>query len=202
METINLFYDSPLGKIRIEGSSVGISGLYFTDDPRLKSTPESVSTSSSEAGMTPEKAESSPENMDENQSANSSETAPENLPKCLLDCKKQIEEYFKGDRLEFDIDLAPEGTDFQQRVWDELLKIPFGEKRSYLYIAEALGDKNSTRAVGNANGKNKVSIIIPCHRVVGSNGKLTGYAGGVWRKEWLLRHEHEMRYGKQGVLGF
>lgn len=164
METINCFYPSPIGVIRLESNEKGILGLYFTET----------------AGPEP----------------------TTNLPSFLTDCKQQLDEYFNGGRLEFELQLAPEGTDFQQKVWAELLKIPFGETRSYLDIAKAVGDKNSTRAVGNANGKNPASIVVPCHRVIGSNGKLTGYASGLWRKQWLLKHEHEIRYGKQGVLAF
>ncbi len=101
----------------------------------------------------------------------------------------QLEEYFNGKRKEFDIDLVLEGTEFQNKVWNELNNIPYGEVRSYKDIAEAINSPKGYRAVGNANNKNKIPIIIPCHRVVGSNGKLVGYAGGMWRKEWLLNHE-------------
>ena len=107
----------------------------------------------------------------------------------LDNCVKQLDEYFSGKREEFSFPLAPEGTAFQKQVWQELQNIPFGEKRSYLDIAIKLGDKNLTRAVGASNGKNPIAIIIPCHRVIGENGKLTGYAGGLWRKEWLLDFE-------------
>ena len=102
---------------------------------------------------------------------------------------KQLEEYFAGQRKEFSLDFEFEGTDFQKRVWKHLLEIPFGETISYFDIASALNNRGSIRAVGTANGKNKLSIVVPCHRVIGSDGKLTGYAGGLWRKEWLLSHE-------------
>ncbi|WKZ68046.1 MAG: methylated-DNA--[protein]-cysteine S-methyltransferase [Melioribacteraceae bacterium] len=101
----------------------------------------------------------------------------------------QINEYFKGKRKQFDLKLKPEGTDFQKEVWKEVLKIPFGETRSYQEIADNLGDPGAVRAVGNANGHNPIPILIPCHRVIGSDGKLTGYSGGISRKEWLLKHE-------------
>ncbi len=104
-------------------------------------------------------------------------------------CQQQLAEYFRGKRKKFDLKLAPEGTEFQRRVWRELSKIPYGVTVAYRDIAVALGNKNNVRAVGNANGKNPVSIVVPCHRVIGSNGKLIGYGGGLWRKEWLLRHE-------------
>jgi methylated-DNA-[protein]-cysteine S-methyltransferase len=100
-----------------------------------------------------------------------------------------MDEYFEGSRKEFQLPLAPEGTDFQKRVWSELLNIPYGATCSYLDVARALGDANAIRAVGAANGRNPISIIIPCHRVIGADGSLTGYGGGLWRKEWLLRHE-------------
>ncbi|MDP4220509.1 MAG: methylated-DNA--[protein]-cysteine S-methyltransferase [Bacteroidota bacterium] len=107
----------------------------------------------------------------------------------LHECVHQLNEYFSGSRKEFSLPLAPEGTAFQKEVWRQLLHIPFGKTRSYLDIAVALGDKNSTRAVGAANGKNPIAIIVPCHRVIGESGALTGYAGGLWRKQWLLEHE-------------
>ncbi|MCC7430216.1 methylated-DNA--[protein]-cysteine S-methyltransferase [bacterium] len=112
----------------------------------------------------------------------------------LEDCKKQLDEYFRGKRKEFSLNLNPKGTDFQKKVWAELLKIPFGKVVSYLEIAKNIGDKNLTRAVGNANGKNPVAIIIPCHRVVGNSGKLVGYAGGLWRKKWLLEKENQQLF--------
>ena len=104
---------------------------------------------------------------------------------------EQLSEWFAGTRKDFELPLAPEGTDFQQRVWHALLEIPFGKTWSYLDLALRMGDRNATRAVGSANGKNPISLIIPCHRVIGSNGKLTGYGGGIERKKWLLDFEHE-----------
>lgn len=101
----------------------------------------------------------------------------------------QLDEYFANKRNSFDLPLAPEGTDFQKRVWNELLTIPFGKTTTYLNMAKRLGDEKVIRAAASANGKNPIAIIIPCHRVIGSDGKLTGYAGGLWRKEWLLKHE-------------
>ncbi len=105
------------------------------------------------------------------------------------DCFCQLDEYFSHRRKTFSLKLNPQGTDFQKRVWNELLKIPYGQTVSYLDIAEALGDKKALRAVGAANGRNPIPIIIPCHRVIGRNGDLIGFGGGIWRKEWLLRHE-------------
>lgn len=107
----------------------------------------------------------------------------------LKDCFQQLAEYFRGERKSFSLELDPKGTDFEKRVWQELLKISFGETITYLRLAERLGDKKVIRAAARANGKNPLAIIIPCHRVIGSDGSLTGYAGGLWRKEWLLKHE-------------
>ncbi len=106
--------------------------------------------------------------------------------------KKQLDEYFNGTRKDFDVPLITPGTDFQNGVWEILQKIPYGETRSYKEQAIALGNPKAVRAVANANGDNRVSIVIPCHRVIGHNGKLVGYGGGLWRKQWLLKHE--LRY--------
>lgn len=104
-------------------------------------------------------------------------------------CRAQLDEYFGGERRDFDLPLDAQGTDFQRQVWQALTTIPFGETRSYAEIAEGLGRKGAQRAVGAANGRNPISIIVPCHRVIGSNGRLTGYAGGIGRKQWLLAFE-------------
>jgi methylated-DNA-[protein]-cysteine S-methyltransferase len=109
----------------------------------------------------------------------------------------QLREYFAGERTRFDLELAPDGTDFQRSVWDIVARIPHGETRTYLEIAEDLGDANLVRAVGTANGANPLPIVIPCHRVVGSDGSLTGYSGGLRRKRWFLEHE-----SAQGHLPF
>jgi methylated-DNA-[protein]-cysteine S-methyltransferase len=103
--------------------------------------------------------------------------------------KTQLREYFQGLRNQFDLSLLPEGTDFEQKVWAQLDNIPHGTTTSYGKIASHLGDKNYSQAVGSANGKNPIAVIIPCHRVIGSDNKLVGYAGGKDRKEWLLKHE-------------
>ena len=101
----------------------------------------------------------------------------------------QLQAYFAGDRMVFDFAIRADGTDFQQRVWKELIKIPFGTTVSYLDIAKRLGDEKCIRAAATANGKNPIAIVIPCHRVIGTDGKLVGYAGGLWRKKILLQHE-------------
>lgn len=101
----------------------------------------------------------------------------------------ELDEYFAGKRQEFTLPLIPQGTAFEQRVWKELQTIPFGTTRSYSQQTELLGNMKAIRAVAAANGRNPLWLVIPCHRVIGKNGDLTGYAGGLWRKEWLLRHE-------------
>jgi methylated-DNA-[protein]-cysteine S-methyltransferase len=111
------------------------------------------------------------------------------LNKILTCCKKQLDEYFNEGRKEFSLPLDVEGTDFQKKVWNELLKIPYGKSISYIQLARRLGDEKLIRAVGTANGKNPVSIIVPCHRVIGSNGGLVGYGGGLYKKRWLLEFE-------------
>jgi methylated-DNA-[protein]-cysteine S-methyltransferase len=101
----------------------------------------------------------------------------------------QLVDYFNGGRQLFDLPLKFNGTHFQKAVWQQLLNVPYGKTASYQEVAVALGNPQAVRAVGAANGQNPISIIAPCHRIIGSNGKLTGYGGGLWRKEWLLRHE-------------
>lgn len=103
----------------------------------------------------------------------------------------QLNEYFLGTLTTFDLPLLPQGTTFQKIVWDELVKIPYGKTTSYLKIAQQINNVKAIRAVGTSNGKNPIAIVIPCHRVIGTNGTLTGYAGGLWRKKWLLEHEHK-----------
>lgn len=103
--------------------------------------------------------------------------------------RTQLREYFEGNRDSFQLNLQPDGTEFEQRVWEQLLDIPKGSTTSYGSLAKKIGDKNASQAVGRANGKNPIAIVIPCHRVIGSDNKLTGYAGGADRKEWLLKHE-------------
>ena len=113
-------------------------------------------------------------------------------PEILLATVLQLYEYFNGTRTEFSLNLNPEGTGFQKKVWQLVESIPFGRTASYLDIARLSGSEKNTRAVGLANGKNPIPIIIPCHRVVGSSGKMTGYAGGIDKKKWLLLHEQNI----------
>lgn len=112
------------------------------------------------------------------------------IPEVLNEAVSQIQDYFEGKRIDFDFRLNPNGTEFQKKVWIALQDIPFGKTRTYLEQAKVLGDVKAIRAVASANGKNPLWIVVPCHRVIGSDGSLTGYAGGLWRKKWLLEHEN------------
>jgi methylated-DNA-[protein]-cysteine S-methyltransferase len=118
------------------------------------------------------------------------------IDKCLL----QLDEYFAGSRKEFDLPLGQKGTEFQMRVWNALMTIPYGKTTSYLALSKQLGDVKAIRAVGTANGRNNLAIIVPCHRVIGSDSSLTGYAGGLWRKKWLLEHEGKYANGLQTLF--
>lgn len=129
---------------------------------------------------------------------NTEEKITDIIPEPLEDCVYQLHEYFNGNRHDFDLKLNPQGTDFQKTVWEALLNIPFGKTTSYLELSKHLGDVKAIRAVANANAKNPLWIVIPCHRVIGSDGSLTGYAGGLHRKQWLL--EHESPYKQQSLF--
>ncbi len=122
------------------------------------------------------------------------------LPHLLINCVEQLIQYFNGQRRTFDLPLNQPGTAFQQDVWNILTQISFGKTISYLELARKTGDTKATRAVANANGKNNIAIIVPCHRVIGSNKELVGYAGGLWRKKWLLEHEAKVAYGVQTLF--
>lgn len=111
------------------------------------------------------------------------------IPVELQEAATQLADYFDGKRQDFTFPLNPEGTDFQKKVWKALLEIPFGKTTSYQALSILLGDVKAIRAVAAANGKNPLWVVVPCHRVIGSDGSLTGYAGGLWRKKWLLEHE-------------
>ncbi|MFS4492871.1 methylated-DNA--[protein]-cysteine S-methyltransferase [Maribacter sp. 2308TA10-17] len=123
------------------------------------------------------------------------ETLTDVIPEVLEDAVYQLNEYFEGQRENFNLQLKPQGTPFQQGVWKELLNIPYGKTMSYLELSKKLGDVKAIRAVAAANGKNPLWIIVPCHRVIGSDGSLTGYAGGLHRKKWLLAHENPVKQG-------
>jgi methylated-DNA-[protein]-cysteine S-methyltransferase len=116
-------------------------------------------------------------------------------PHIIEETQQQLTEYFEGTRREFDLALQPEGTDFQKKVWNQLLQIDFGKTLSYAQMAQQLGDTKVIRAAASANGKNPIAVIIPCHRVIGIGGALTGYAGGLSRKKFLLDHENRIANG-------
>lgn len=125
--------------------------------------------------------------------SNDSLQLTEVIPEELKECVNQLEDYFEGTLKKFDFKMNPNGTDFQKNVWNALLKIPYGKTVSYLDLSKTLGDVKAIRAVANANGKNPLWIAVPCHRVIGSDGSLTGYAGGLHRKKWLLDHENPVK---------
>ena len=118
----------------------------------------------------------------------------------LKNCIKQLDEYFSGKRTAFTVRTMQLGTEFQRLVWNELCNIPFGRTTSYLELSKRIGNVKATRAVGTANGNNSIAIIVPCHRVIGSNGNLVGYAGDLWRKQWLLEHEDKLANGVQTLF--
>ncbi len=115
----------------------------------------------------------------------------------LVQCAAQLDEFFRGERKAFELPFSQPGSEFQQKVWNLLYQIPFGKTISYQTLSRQYGDVKAIRAIASANGKNNLAIIIPCHRVIGADGSLTGYAGGLWRKSWLL--EHEAKFGS-GLL--
>lgn len=129
-----------------------------------------------------------------------SEGNKKHLPPLLIQCIEQFIQYFQGERRVFDLPISQEGTHFQKEVWNQLAAIPFGRTISYVELAIRTGDPKATRAVANANGKNNVAIIIPCHRVIGANKALVGYGGGLWRKKWLLDHEMKIAHGVQTLF--
>jgi len=122
------------------------------------------------------------------------------LPPLLIQCVEQLIQYFNGVRRQFELPIHQPGTAFQQGVWNELMTILYGKTISYQELAVKTGDSKATRAVANANGKNNVVIIVPCHRVIGSNHDLVGYSGGLWRKKWLLEHEAKVAHGVQTLF--
>lgn len=126
--------------------------------------------------------------------------ASNELPPLIIHCIEQLIQYFNGERRNFDLPIHQQGTPFQLTTWSLLMGIPYGKTISYIELAIRTGDPKATRAVANANGKNHVAIIVPCHRVIGANRELTGYGGGLWRKKWLLDHEMKVAYGVQTLF--
>ncbi|MZP30696.1 methylated-DNA--[protein]-cysteine S-methyltransferase [Heliobacterium undosum] len=172
------YYRTAIGLIEIRGTERGIEGVSFV-----------------EADEGPQETDLEEKDLEEKRpkgdgaGGEGQRDGEKALPACLQACVQQLDEYFQGARQSFSLALALQGTAFQRRVWEALAAIPFGETRSYREIAEAIGNPKAVRAVGGANHNNPVGIIVPCHRVIGSDGSLTGYGGGLWRKEWLLNHE-------------
>jgi methylated-DNA-[protein]-cysteine S-methyltransferase len=129
-----------------------------------------------------------------------SESGPSDEHPVLQLCREQLDEYFMGARRHFDFPMHQDGTEFQQRVWNELVQVPFGRTISYMQLSKRIGDPKAVRAVGLANGRNNLAIVVPCHRVIGSNSSLTGYAGGLAAKQWLLAHEARFAGGVQTLF--
>ncbi len=125
---------------------------------------------------------------------------PKSVPELVIDAVEQLIQYFHGERRVFDLPINQEGTAFQQKVWHELLNIPYGKTISYLDLSRRLGDPKAIRAAASANGRNNICIIVPCHRVIGSNRDLVGYAGGLWRKRRLLELENKIANGVQTLF--
>jgi methylated-DNA-[protein]-cysteine S-methyltransferase len=122
------------------------------------------------------------------------------MPPMMIQCLEQLIQYFHGELRKFELPIVQEGTPFQQKVWNELMAIPYAKTISYGELAARIGDTKATRAVAVANGKNNVAVVVPCHRVIGANKDLVGYMGGLWRKKWLLEHEMKVAYGVQTLF--
>ena len=160
MQEETIYYKSPVGALRITGTDTHINSVCFVNTMNREQTDESK--------------------LPFNKSIASI---------AIQSCADQLDAYFNGQIQMFDLPLQQPGTDFQQSVWAALINIPYGKTTSYLHLSKQLGDVKAIRAVGSANGKNNIAIIVPCHRVIGSGGDMVGYAGDLWRKKWLLAHE-------------
>ena len=165
-----VYYQSPLGALEIRSTGSAISDVLFVNSWK------GAKINEAELNFTKPKSPA------------------------IKACIKQLDEYFAGKRTEFNIHTSQVGTDFQQMVWTELCKIPFGRTISYLELSKRIGNVKAIRAVGTANGNNSICIIVPCHRVIGSNGDLVGYGGDLWRKKWLLEHEGKVANGVQTLF--
>lgn len=162
--------DTPIGRLRLVATDRGLRAIEWPDIPE--------STRSGHAGSDAADADAG------------SHERPMSVDDAVLDeAVRQLAEYFAGDRVDFDVELDPVGTDFQRDAWTALRGIPFGQTVSYGEQAERMGDRSKARAVGAANGRNPIPVIVPCHRVIGRDGSLTGFAGGLDAKRWLLDHE-------------
>ena len=166
----SVYYNSPLGILQIKNSGNAISELSFVNRKG------SVKITGDEAVFV------------------------KPVSAAIKKCITELDKYFAGQLFDFDLVLEQEGTPFQQSVWSELLKINYGRTESYLSLSKRIGNTKAIRAVGTANGKNNIAIIVPCHRVIGSNGSLVGYGGDLWRKKWLLEHEAKYANGVQTLF--
>lgn len=166
------YYESPVGWLEIKADDEGIHAILFVNAWKGPKL-EAAKVSSEASGNTH-----------------------------INTCISQLNEYFAGKRKDFDFPFSQQGTVFQQKVWGALLDIPFGKTISYMELSKRIGDTKAIRAVGTTNGKNQICIVVPCHRVIGTNGNLVGYGGDLWRKKWLLDHEAKFGSGVQTLGGW
>jgi methylated-DNA-[protein]-cysteine S-methyltransferase len=190
---LSILMKSPLGPIRITATAKGISAVHFLTDAEITELPDNINGTGTEKDGLYEVFGGI------NQRA-LSECTDGVVTSNALNCRLQLGSYFEGNLKQFDLPLAQDGTAFQLRVWQQLIKITYGSTVSYLTIAKRLGDPKTIRAAATANGRNNIAIIVPCHRVIGSSGELTGYAGGLDRKKWLLGHEQRFAHGLQTLF--
>jgi methylated-DNA-[protein]-cysteine S-methyltransferase len=167
MDTETAYYRSPIGILEIRSEENKISSVLFINSSKGTQIDEELISFD-----------------------------PPSSP-IIKECIGQLEQYFSGERKVFSINTTQTGTEFQQEVWKELLNIPFGKTISYMELSKRLKNVKAIRAIGAANGNNSIAIVVPCHRVIGSNGDLVGYAGDLWRKQWLLEHEGKLENGVQ-----
>ncbi len=170
METLTAYYISPLGTLAIKSYGDSIAEILFINSLKGQMVNED------------EVSYSIPHSS------------------IIKKCIKQLDQYFSGKRKTFDLRLTFTGTSFQRQVWDELMNIPYGKHISYLTLSKKIENVKAIRAVGTANGCNKICIVVPCHRVIGSDGSLVGYGGDLWRKKWLLDHEAKIAHGVQELF--
>ena len=170
METLTAYYNSPIGILSIKSYGDSIAEILFVNSWKGNTV-----------------------NEDEVDYA---------IPKSpiIKKCIKQLDQYFAGKRKNFDLRLTFSGSAFQRQVWNELMNIPYGKHISYMTLSKKIENVKAIRAVGTANGSNKICIVVPCHRVIGSNGDLVGYGGDLWRKKWLLDHEAKIAHGVQELF--
>lgn len=193
MKPYNAYYKSPIGIMKITASNLGILSTGFINN-NIDLQLDEVSKYNDFSNNL--KQIKLIENSNKLVSIEVEKDMNLNAYKYLKDCVIQLDEYFEGKRKNFKLKIHTTGTDFRRRIWNELMKIPYGSTCSYMDIAESIGNKNAVRAVGGANHNNNIIIIIPCHRVIGKNGSLTGYGAGLWRKKWLIEHEKKFKDNK------